>query len=52
MQDYEVPVSFDIFLSQKDNTKHHGMNGREWPVAKWQKVAADEMRTAGAGFAP
>ena len=51
VQDYEVPVSFDIFLSQKDNTKHHGMNGREWPVAKWQKVAADEMRTARAGFA-
>ena len=40
------------FLVKRIISKHHGMNGREWPVAKWQKVAADEMRTAGAGFAP
>ena len=39
------------FLVKRIISKHYGMNGREWPVAKWQKVAADEMRTAGAGFA-
>ena len=52
VQDYEVPVSFNIFLSQKDNFQALWYEWQRVASCKWQKVAADEMRTAGAGFAP